>query len=83
MNMVILVLLWKSTINSTKILGIFAGSDCPISVLLLVSDLEELDEGDDINIDNLNEILNTFPDNIEVSISIYSITLNFYYYYNF
>jgi len=40
-----------------------------------VSDLEELDEGDDINIDNLNEILNQFPDNIEVSISIYSIKL--------
>jgi len=40
-----------------------------------ISDLEELDEGDDINIDNLNEILNQFPDNIEVSISIYSIKL--------
>lgn len=35
-----------------------------------ISDLEELDEGDDINIDNLNEILNQFPDNIEVSVSI-------------
>lgn len=43
-----------------------------------VSDLEELDEGDDINIDNLNEILNQFPDNIEVSISIYSIKLYIY-----
>ncbi|KAL4098999.1 hypothetical protein QTP88_023502 [Uroleucon formosanum] len=30
-----------------------------------ISDLEELDEGDDINIDNLNEILNQFPDNID------------------
>jgi len=39
-----------------------------------ISDVEELDEGDDINIDNLNEILIKFPDNIEVSISIYSIT---------
>jgi len=43
-----------------------------------LSDLEELDEGDDINIDNLNEILNQFPDNIEVSISIYSIKLYIY-----
>ncbi|KAL4112420.1 hypothetical protein QTP88_016213 [Uroleucon formosanum] len=30
-----------------------------------ISDLEELDEGDDINTDNLNEMLNQFPDNIE------------------
>jgi len=33
-----------------------------------ISDLEELDKGDGINIDNRNEILNQFPDNIEVSI---------------
>lgn len=36
-----------------------------------ISDLEELDEGDDINLDNLNEILNQFPDSLEVSTYLY------------
>lgn len=38
-----------------------------------LSDIGELDEGDDVNIENLNEILNQFPDNIDVSISVYSV----------
>lgn len=52
-------------------------SDDEVAELLQgdISDLEELDEGDDINIDNLNEILNQFPNSVEVSISVYSFKL--------
>lgn len=50
-------------------------SDDEVAELLQgdISDIEELDEGDDINIDNLNEILNQFPDTFDVSIPVYYI----------
>lgn len=37
-----------------------------------ISDIEELDEGEDINIENLNAILNQFPDTFDVSITVFN-----------
>lgn len=44
-----------------------------------ILDLKELDEVDDINIDNCNEILNQYPNSIDVSIFVYFFKLYIYW----
>lgn len=58
-------------------------SDDEVAELLQgdISDIEELDEGDDIQIDNLNELLNQFPDTFDVSISIYHVYIYKYIFF--